>query len=209
MVIEELPISVVHHGPGGELTLAGGHSLAIQVGGRAFRVSAGSFFQVNTRLAERMVLHILDRIDFRPGMQVADLYCGVGLFSAFLAPRVARLIGVESSPSACADFEENLDEFDNVELYEAPVEQALPAFDLKPSVVLVDPPRAGLSREARCGVLSLQPEQIVYVSCDPSTLSRDAKEIIRSGYHLASVTPFDMFPQTYHIESVSIFERFN
>jgi 23S rRNA (uracil1939-C5)-methyltransferase len=138
---------------------------------------------------------------------VIDACCGVGLFSAFLAPRCTRLISIESSTAACADFAANLDEFENVELYEGLAERTLPALDVTPDIVLVDPPRAGVGKAALDAIVRMAPEKILYVSCDPATLARDAGRLIRSGYGLARVTPFDMFPQTYHIESISVFER--
>jgi 23S rRNA (uracil1939-C5)-methyltransferase len=125
------------------------------------------------------------------------------LFSAFIAPRVKRLACVESSPQACADFEANLEAFDNVELYEATAEQVLGSLDLRPDAVLVDPPRAGLGRDVTAGILALRPRLIVYVSCDPATLGRDAGQLVAGGYQLAHITLFDAFPQTYHIESIS------
>ena len=142
-----------------------------------------------------------------PASTLLDVYCGVGLFSAFFASRVGRLIGVESSPSACEDFEINLDEFDNVELYEAPAEDVLPALDVKPDFAILDPPRAGLEKRALDALLVLGPRRIAYVSCDPSTLARDAARLLAGGFRLVQVTPFDLFPQTFHIESISIFEK--
>ncbi len=205
----DFPISVVHLGPGGCLVLAGDEYTIIEVAGRPFKVSAGSFFQVNTPMAEAMVQHLLDNLSLTSETSVIDAYCGVGLFSAFLAPRVKRLIGIESSPSACDDFVVNLDEFDNVELYEAPVADTLP--QLKPDsaseVLVVDPPRAGLGRRTLDGILSLGPKVIAYISCDPATLSRDARRLTEGGYQLRQVTPFDLFPQTYHIESISFWDK--
>jgi 23S rRNA (uracil1939-C5)-methyltransferase len=158
-------------------------------------------------MAGVMVEHVLDRIQkYQPLDQrtlVLDIYCGVGLFSAFLAPSVGRLIGIESSPSACEDFVTNLDEFDNVELYEAPAEEVLPRLEVTPDIILVDPPRSGISRGAMDSLLNLAPPLLVYVSCDPATLARDTRGLVESGYHLAQTTPFDLFPQTYHIESIS------
>jgi 23S rRNA (uracil1939-C5)-methyltransferase len=136
-----------------------------------------------------------------------DVYCGVGLFSAFLAPKCKTLVGIESSESACEDFTFNLDEYDNVELYEGLAEDVIPYLEVKPHVVLVDPPRAGLEKRVVDGILKLNPRLIAYVSCDPSTLARDAARLINGGYHLKDVKPFDLFPQTYHIESISLFER--
>jgi len=117
------------------------------------------------------------------------------------------VIGIESSESSCEDFAVNLDEFDNVELYEGEAEDVIPHLEAKPDVVLVDPPRAGLDKAVVDGILKLSPSLIAYVSCDPSTLARDAARLINRGFKLKEVTPFDLFPQTYHIESISIFER--
>jgi 23S rRNA (uracil1939-C5)-methyltransferase len=120
------------------------------------------------------------------------------------------VIGIESSPSACEDFAFNLDEFDNVELYEGLAEEVLPGLVGRvdnPLYMIVDPPRAGLEKRAVDEILKLNPQMIAYVSCDPSTLARDAARLIRGGYQLKDVTPFDLFPQTYHIESISLFER--
>jgi len=203
----ETDISVVHLNGDNAVVMAGEDHVVMAVNDRRFKVSAGSFFQVNTAMAEKMVTRLLERLPLSPQATLVDVYCGVGLFSAFLAPRAGRLIGIESSPSACEDFAINLDEFENVELYEAPAEEVLPHLKLKPDVVLVDPPRAGLERRALDGVVALNPQTIAYVSCDPSTLARDAARLIAAGYRLVEVTPFDLFPQTYHIESISIFEK--
>ncbi len=206
-VVEELPVSAVYATPEGPVLLAGGETLEIEVLGRAFSVSAESFFQVNTPQAGAMVEHILAQAPLPAGAVLLELYSGVGLFSAFLAPRVARLAAVESSPSACRDFETNLDEFDNVELYEAPVEEALPYLDLKPDVILMDPPRSGLGKRVTDQLVKLGAPTLVYVSCDPSTLARDAKALAQGGYHAEKITPFDLFPQTFHIESISIWKK--
>ncbi|RPJ19847.1 MAG: 23S rRNA (uracil(1939)-C(5))-methyltransferase RlmD, partial [Chloroflexi bacterium] len=112
-----------------------------------------------------------------------------------------------SSASACEDFSFNLDEFDNIELYEGLAEEVVPHLEAQPDIVLVDPPRAGLEKRVVDGILKLDPQVIAYISCDPSTLARDAARIITGGYRLKEVTPFDLFPQTYHIESISFFEH--
>jgi 23S rRNA (uracil1939-C5)-methyltransferase len=203
----EAGISVVHLWGDDAVVMAGDDYLPLQVNGRLFHVSAASFFQVNTTVAEKMTTHLLEQLHVLPDTTLLDVYSGVGLFSAFFAPRVGRVIAVELSPSACEDFEINLDEFDNVELYEASAEDVLPSLDVKPDVVIVDPPRAGLEKRALDALLHLGPPRIAYVSCDPSTLARDAARLIAGGFSLQQVIPFDLFPQTYHIESVSIFEK--
>ncbi|MBE0410633.1 MAG: class I SAM-dependent RNA methyltransferase, partial [Anaerolineales bacterium] len=201
-LVEDLPIAAVFLSPEVMHVLAGDNFIFIEVLERSFRVSAGTFFQVNTRMAAAMVEHILSNLTLEAGDTVIDAYAGVGLFSAFLAAKVKRLIAVEESPQACADFTFNLDEFDNVELYQAKVEQVLPSIEVKPKAILVDPPRSGLDRAALDGILSLLPELVVYVSCDAATLARDVRRLSAGGYRLASATPFDLFPQTFHVETV-------
>jgi len=179
----------------------------MQVNGRTFHVSSGSFFQVNSAVAGLMADYLLAQLPASTSTTMLDVYCGVGFFSAFFAARVGRLIGIESVPSACEDFSINLDEYENVELFEAPAEQVLPALDVSPEVVIVDPPRAGLERRVLDAIVALAPDHLAYVSCDPATLARDAGRLMAGGYRLKQVTPFDLFPQTYHIESISIFEK--
>jgi 23S rRNA (uracil1939-C5)-methyltransferase len=205
--VEDLALSAVQLGPGGSLVLAGSEQIVIEVLGRPFQVSAGAFFQVNTAMAAAMVEHLLAILAIQPSSTVLDVYCGVGLFSAFLAPRCARLVGIEASPEACEDFVANLDEFDHVELYEAPAEEVLPQVQFDPDIIVVDPPRAGLEPRALDGLLMQKAPWLVYISCDPATLARDARRLVAGGYQLEQVTPFDLFPQTYHIESISLWKR--
>jgi 23S rRNA (uracil1939-C5)-methyltransferase len=202
-VVEDLNASVIHVNEDSRIVLAGSEYTWLMVLGRLFRVSAGTFFQVNTRVAEEMVGVVLSELPATSETSILEVYCGSGLFSAFLAGNVARLVAIESSHLACEDFSYNLDEFDNVELYEAPAEVVIPALDLTPDLVLVDPPRSGLLRPVMQGILMMRPPRIIYVSCDPATLARDARYLVEGGYELCRVIPFDMFPQTYHIESIS------
>jgi len=187
--------------------MAGDDYIVMEALGRPFRVSAGSFFQVNSAQAEVLLRHVLEILPGDAQGTLVDVYCGVGLFTAFLAPRFARVVGIELSEAACDDFAINLDEFDHVELYMGAAEQVLPALDVKPAVMLLDPPRAGLERAALDAVVNLAPPRLVYVSCDPATLARDTKRLLAGGYRLEQVTPFDMFPQTFHVECVAIFEK--
>ena len=201
----DFPISAVYHGPTGQMVLSGVDYLLIDVLGFPFQVSAGSFFQVNTPQAEAMVKHVLELLPVDRQATILDLYCGVGLFSAFLAPIAGRVVGVESASSACEDFAANLDSFENVELYEGLAEEILPYLVIKPDSIVVDPPRAGIAPAAMDAIISMQSPRLIYVSCDPSTLARDTKRLIKAGYTLAQVTPFDLVPQTYHIESIALF----
>jgi 23S rRNA (uracil1939-C5)-methyltransferase len=199
-------ISVAHVFEENAVVIAGNDHIVMRVFDRDFKVSAASFFQVNTLMAEKMVEHLLAFLPISQSTTLLDIYCGVGVFSAFFATKCKTVIGVESSPSACEDFASNLDEFDNVELYQGLAEDVIPHIPVKPEVILVDPPRAGLDKRVIDGIIKINPQIIAYVSCDPSTLSRDAARLIKGGYRLKDVTPFDLFPQTYHIESISIFE---
>lgn len=201
----ETDLSVVHLTGDDMVVMAGEAAISMSVNDRPFSVSAASFFQVNTAMAGKMVEHLLAQLPVSSKTILLDVYCGVGLFSAFFAGRVGRLIGIEASPSACEDFTANLDEFENVELYEAPAEAVLPSLKVIPDAAIVDPPRAGLEKQALEALLALGPARIAYVSCDPSTLGRDAARLIAGGYRLVRVTPFDLFPQTSSIESISIF----
>lgn len=203
----EAGISIAHVFEENTVVIAGNDHVTIRVLDRDFRVSAGSFFQVNTATAGKMVEYLLHHLPVSPSSTLLDVYCGAGLFSAFLAPKCRRVAGIESSPSACEDFVHNLDELENVDLYEGLAEEVIPHLEIDPDIVLVDPPRAGLERRVLDGLLRLKPRVIAYVSCDPATLARDAARLIRGGYRLKEVTPFDLFPQTYHIESISLFER--
>jgi 23S rRNA (uracil1939-C5)-methyltransferase len=203
----EAGISVTHVYEGNTVIVAGSDHILMNVLDRDFKVSAASFFQVNTVMAGMMVEHLLTRLPITRSTTLIDVYCGVGLFSAFLAPKCGRVIGIELSESSCEDFTVNLDEFDNVELYEGNAEDVIPYLEARPDIVLADPPRSGLDKIVVDGILKLSPSFIAYVSCDPSTLARDAARLINGGYNLKEVTPFDLFPQTYHIESISIFER--
>ncbi len=203
----DLPLSAVLQGPDDQVILAGDDFTIVQVHDFPFVVSAGSFFQVNTYMAELLIDYLLDILPLGKDTILLDVYCGVGLFSVFLAPLVKTLIGVESQPAAGEDFLYNLSGHENVELYDAPAEDVLSKLDIEPDIILLDPPRAGLSGLVLDSVVGLAPETIVYISCDPATLARDAARFLKQGYELVDSTPFDMFPHTYHIESVNIFRR--
>jgi len=203
----DLPLSVVWLWPGGLEVLAGSPHLTFEVLGREFRVSAPSFFQVQTGLIGELVRLVMEGLAVAPGELAYDLYAGVGLFSAFLAAAGARLAAVEESPWACEDFQHNLEAFEGVELYEATVEEALAGLPGSPQAVVVDPPRAGLAPAVIDRLIELAPPRLVYVSCDPATLARDAARLQTGGFRLERAVPIDLFPQTFHIEAVAHWRR--
>ncbi|MBM3136877.1 MAG: class I SAM-dependent RNA methyltransferase [Chloroflexi bacterium] len=198
----ETTLSIVHMLNNEELVVAGENFLDMSIKGRNFRVSANSFFQTNYSGAESLVDVVTEIINMEKPEKVLDVYCGVGLFSAFLADSVKSISGIEYSPTACDDFTENLDEFDNVSLYQGKAEMILPGLRRDFDCILVDPPRAGLRREAVDAIIKLDARSLIYVSCNPSTLARDINHFREAGYRLESSTILDIFPQTFHMESI-------
>ena len=207
----ELPVSSTYLSPDGRsLNMGGNDYLIYTLLGQNFLVSPESFFQVNLPVAEMLIRHIQQLIDQRQNLNILELYSGVGLFTRFLAPHAIQLTAIESSPSACFDFADNLSAFENISLYEGPVEEILPGLveQIKPvDLVVLDPPRAGVNPKARQALMDLQPPEILYISCDPSTLARDLHRLTEDGYTLQSLHAFDMFPQTAHVETMTVLRR--
>lgn len=199
--------SIVHQSPAGEMVLAGGGTQLFEINDVPFVVSAQSFFQANSFIAERMVNYIDRFVSGSPNGTLMDLYSGVGLFSRFFADRFGRCVAIEGSPSAVGDYVVNLDEFEHIEVYEGSVEYMLPSLDISPDVVIMDPPRAGVDPAVVDWLAEKETPLVVYVSCDPSTLARDIKRLLLQGYKLEEIAMFDQFPQTYHIEMISILTR--
>ena len=203
----EAPCSIVHLSGADQVVLAGNDHLVMRVLEKDFKVSGGTFFQTNLAATEALVGEVREIVKQSGCRSIMDVFCGVGLFSAFLAEDADQIIGIESSIAACDDFAVNLDIYDNVSLYQGKVEQVIPFIKENTDCVIIDPPRSGLKREAAMGLIEKSPRLIIYVSCNPSTLARDAKHLAEAGYQLESSTLVDMFPQTFHIESVNIFTK--
>ena len=184
----------------------GDGSLMYQAGRHRYKVSLGSFFQVNRYLLEPLVELVTGG---RGGRLAWDLYAGVGLFARALAERFERVIAVETSPSSAADLRHNLKETSHRVVEAATLDFLLKhkASSTAPDLVVVDPPRAGLGPEITAALARIGTPEIVYVSCDPATLSRDLAALVESGYDLRTITMVDLFPQTFHLESVSVLTR--
>ena len=178
------------------LTLGERH-LFYEAAGTRYRVDAASFFQTNRHLTDTMVRLATEGLS---GGTALDLYAGVGLFSAALARSFERVIAVESSAPAVADLRKNAPA--NVKALEQRVEQFLAKAGAHPDAVLLDPPRAGTGERAAEALAKLGAKHVVYVSCNPATLSRDLRVLLAGGYRVESVHLLDLFPQTYHIESI-------
>ena len=166
---------------------------------------ATSFFQGNRFLTGPLVRRVLDHA---AGERFVDLYAGVGLFAVALAARGARGLAVEGDRSSSADLQSNAGPWPELRVMRASVEEAAQlALDPAPDVVILDPPRTGVSPEVLPGVLRWQAQRIVYVACDPPTLARDAARLTAAGYLLRAIDGFDLFPNTAHVEVVALFER--
>ncbi len=177
-----------------------------------FGISPDAFFQTNTEMAERLYTTALDTAALTGRERVFDLYCGIGTISLALALDAAEAVGVESVERAVADAIQNASAngVDNARFYAGDVRTAMrPLLEEEGAadVVVVDPPRAGLSQKVVRRVLEVEAQKIVYVSCNPTTLAPNARQIVDAGYELGPVTPIDMFPQTPHIECVTSFSR--
>ena len=207
----DLPVNcVLLLADGREVVLSGDDYFHEELSGRVYRVSAESFFQVNTPQAEKLVQLVVERVTAGGDptqLNVLDAYCGVGVFALALAGAVARVTGIESAPSAVSDALANAAGVENVDIHEGTVEAVLPALDGRFDVIVLDPPREGCAPTVLDAIAAHGIPRIVYVSCDPSTLARDVKRLAAKGYRLAEAQPLDMFPQTFHIETVAVLER--
>jgi 23S rRNA (uracil1939-C5)-methyltransferase len=180
--------------------------------GLRFRISPDAFFQTNTEMAERLYGTAAELAGLSGRELVLDLYCGIGTIALALALDARDVYGVEVVERAVADAIDNarINGIDNAHFFAGDVRTAMrPLLEKsgKADIVVVDPPRAGLSQKVVRRVLEAEAERIVYVSCNPTTLAPNARQMADAGYELKAVRPVDMFPQTPHIESVALLER--
>ena len=198
---------------GGETELVAGEAtIAEELGGLRFRLSGQAFFQTNTEMAEKLYAAAADVAGLQGWERVYDLFCGIGTIGLSLASRSGEVWGLEIVEEAIADAIGNAKANDiaNARFFAGDVRLALRELVEKagrPDVVVVDPPRAGLSQKVVRRVLEASPKRIVYVSCNPTTLAPNAAQMVEAGYVLKTVQPVDMFPQTPHIECVALLER--
>ncbi len=199
-------------GSGRTELLGGEERFDERLGDLAVRISPLAFFQTNTEMAEALYTVAVEYAGLRGFERVYDLYCGIGTIGLLMAPRAAEVWGLELVEEAVADAiaaaREN--EIDNVRFFAGDVRLALRELVEKagrPDVLVVDPPRAGLSQKIVRRIIEAAPRRIVYVSCNPTTLAPNAAQLVQEGYRLIRVRPVDMFPQTPHIECVALLER--
>ena len=198
---------------GGETEIVAGSAyLEEELSGLRFRISPEAFFQTNTEMAEQLYAVAGEYAALEGRERLFDLFCGIGTVGLTLSARAAQLYGLEIVPEAVADAIENarLNEIEHTQFYAGDVRLALRELVEKagkPDVLVVDPPRAGLSKKIVRRVIETAPRRIVYISCNPTTLAPNAAQLTEAGYELRRVRPVDMFPQTPHIECVALLER--
>ena len=180
--------------------------------GLEFKLSVPSFYQVNRDQAEVLYAKALEFAGLTGQETVVDLYCGTGTITLCLAKQAKKVIGAEIVEPAIRDAWENAERngVKNVEFFcgdSAEIAEKLEREGLKPDVITVDPPRKGLAPEVIASVAGMEPEKVVYVSCDPATLGRDVKIFAGFGYQAVRACAVDMFPGTRHVESVVLLTR--
>ena len=192
--------------------LWGEDTITDRIKGIDFVISARSFYQVNPDQTEVLYQQALDFAGLTGSETVIDAYCGIGTISLFLAEKARHVYGVEAVPEAIDDAKRNakVNHIDNVTFAVGEAESLMPWWHsqgLQPDVIVVDPPRKGCDPEMLDAMAAMKPERIVYVSCNPATLARDMKHLSESGYRADEVQPVDMFPQTHHVEAVTVMYR--
>jgi 23S rRNA (uracil1939-C5)-methyltransferase len=190
--------------------LKGSGLIEERLDGWTLACDTSSFFQVNTGQAERLYRHVREISETPSGENILELYSGVGSLTLYLS-HLGAVTAVEEWSAAAALMKSNLERngVSNVRVLEGRAEDVVPNLGTGYGLVVLDPPRAGCERAVLDKILALSPERVVYVSCNPATLGRDAGILRRGGYRLASVRAFDMFPQTVHVETVVLMESVN
>jgi 23S rRNA (uracil1939-C5)-methyltransferase len=191
-----------------EIGLAGPSVLHDRIGPFTFEISANSFFQTNTRGAEKLYDTVVRYAGLTGGETVLDLYCGTGTIAIWLAGQAAQVIGLELVDSAVTDARKNChtNGITNCRFVLGDIKDTLKTIPGVPDLLVIDPPRAGMHKDVVQAVLTMAPEKIVYVSCNPATMARDLLAL-KTCYRVDAVQPVDMFPHTFHIEAVARLTR--
>jgi 23S rRNA (uracil1939-C5)-methyltransferase len=191
-------------------TIAGKDYLQENFAGLQLRLRPETFFQVNTEVAEALLNTITEKLDLQGNEILIDAYCGIGTFALPLAKRVKQVIGIEVQQASIeqAQLNAQINEIDNVSFLAGEVKNVLPQLSVKPDIVLVDPPRKGCDRSVIDTLTQIRPPHLVYISCQPATLSRDLKLLCLHGnYQLIFSQPADFFPQTSHVECAAFLRQ--
>jgi 23S rRNA (uracil1939-C5)-methyltransferase len=192
------------------INLIGDSYSTFHIGERDFRVTAGGSIRPNVGQIEFLMIEVMKRLKLTGKERVLDLYAGVGIYSAFIAPRCELVTLVESYPPAVTDADVNLMDFENIDVIEGQVETVLDDMieeEAEYDTALVDPPTSGLATDVVKQLSQLGVKRVVYVSGDPASLARDSQLLISTCFSLVDIQPIDLSPQTYYIDSVALFER--
>ncbi|MEO0771130.1 MAG: 23S rRNA (uracil(1939)-C(5))-methyltransferase RlmD, partial [Cyanobacteria bacterium J06649_4] len=184
-------------------SIAGASHLEETFAGLTFQIQPATFFQVNTAQAEKLLSEIQSELALTGEEVLVDAYCGVGTFTLPLARQVKRCIGLEAFTESVVQAQSNaaLNQIENVGFRIGDVATLLPALDVVPDIVMLDPPRKGCEPEVLNELIEMKPKRVVYVSCNPATLARDLRVLCeKGGYRITRVQPADFFPQTSHVE---------
>ncbi|MCA9987919.1 MAG: class I SAM-dependent RNA methyltransferase [Anaerolineales bacterium] len=187
--------------------LIGDNFVVQAIKGRDFRVTAGCEFPVSLAGAALLVEAVQELAGLTGAETVLELYSGVGLLTAFLAPAAEYVIGIEQNPDAIQDAAVNLEDTENVALYEGLVEEILPDLEVEPELIVLDPPARGVPADVLAALTALAPERIIYVSEDVATLARDGQALQKGGYRPVTIQPIDMLPQHFQVHTVSLWQK--
>lgn len=195
------------------ITLWGSDTITDYIGNIKYQISPLSFYQINPAQTKKLYETALDYAGLTGKETVWDLYCGIGTISLFLAQKAKKVYGVEIVPEAIEDAKNNakLNGITNAEFYAGKAEEVLPEKykneNIQADVIVVDPPRKGCEESLLDTIVQMEPERVVYVSCDSATLARDLKYLCERGYGIVKVQPVDQFPMTVHCEAVALLKH--
>ncbi len=204
----DMPTSVNAILPDNEpVNLIGDSFVTVNVGDRNFKITAGVEFRPNVSMLPKLADLVIDALELGTNndKHILDLYGGTGFFSAFIGNRASLITLVESYPPATTNADDNLSDFDHIDVIEGTVEDVLSALEDTYHAAIIDPPSSGLGVEAIDALGDLKLPRLVYVSGDPATLARDANRLSKKGYTLQKVQPIDLAPHTYYIDSIAVF----
>ena len=192
----------------GDIVLDNDETITMNIGKYKYLVSLESFFQINDNVTYKLYEKIKEYSSATREDNILDLYCGTGTIGIYLSDTCNKVLGIEINKQAIRDANKNkeLNNIDNIEFIASDVSKVINKVNFKPTIVVVDPPRAGLDEFTIKEIIKMNPKRLVYTSCDPMTLARDLN-ILKYYFNIKEITPFDMFPNTYHVENIALLEK--